>query len=54
MKRTIVIKESDEFAFQQKLDSVLNDYTHRVFNINTGAIHDGYDSGVVLKYIIML
>ena len=44
MKRTIVIKESDEFAFRQKLDSVLNDYTHRVFNINTGAIHNGYDS----------
>ena len=49
MRRTIVIKESDEFTFQQKLDSVLNDYTHRVFNINTGAIHNGYDSRGCLK-----
>lgn len=49
MKRTIVIKESDDLTFQQKLDNVLNDYTHRVFNINTGVIHDGYDSRGYLK-----
>ena len=49
MKRTIVIKDSNEFIFQQELDSVLNDYTHRVFNINTGVLHDRYDSRGCIK-----
>ncbi len=49
MKRTIVIKDSNEFTFQQELDSVLNDYTHRVFNVDTGIIHNGYDSRGDLK-----
>ena len=49
MKRTIVIKDSNESTFKQKLDSVLNDYTYRIFNINTGIIHDGYDSRDYIK-----
>ena len=44
-----MIKDSDEFIFQQELNSVLNDDTHQIFNITTGMIHDSYDSRGYLK-----
>ena len=44
-KTTIMIEDSDRLKFRTRLDEVLNRYEeHRIFNIDTGMVHNQYDS----------
>lgn len=42
---TIMIEDSDRTEFRRRLEEVLNRYNEgRIFNIDTGMVHDKYDS----------
>ena len=42
---TIMIEDSDRMEFSGRLEEVLNRYNEeRIFNIDTGVVHDKYDS----------
>lgn len=42
---TIMIEDSDRREFRERLEEVLNRYNEeRIFNIDTGMVHDKYDS----------
>lgn len=44
-KTTIMIKDTDSYEFRRRLEEVLNRYDDdRIFNIDTGIIHENYDS----------
>ena len=42
---TIMIEDTDRYKFRMRLEDVLNRYEEcRIFNIDTGMVHDNYDS----------
>ena len=44
-KATIMIEDTDRYEFRRRLEEVLNSYSEeRIFNIDTGMVHDNYDS----------
>lgn len=44
-KTTIMIEDANRYEFRCRLEEVLNRYNEeRIFNIDTGMIHDKYDS----------
>ena len=44
-KSTIMIEDTDRYEFRRRLEEVLNRYSDdRIFNIDTGMVHDNYDS----------
>ena len=44
-KSTIMIEDTNRYEFRRRLEEVLNRYDEdRIFNIDTGMVHDNYDS----------
>ena len=44
-KTTLMIEDTDRYEFSCRLEEVLNRYNEeRIFNIDTGMVHDNYDS----------
>lgn len=44
-KATIMIEDVNRYEFRRRLEEALNRYEEdRIFNIDTGMVHDNYDS----------